>query len=69
MALIATSLPEFPDWSDLSLQTPATFVETWIAREGEGNVAGLFWSEASRIQPSGWGLADLEARHWRAAAG
>jgi len=58
--LIATSLPEFPDWSDLSLQTPATFVETWIAREGEGNVAGLFWSEASRIQPSGWGLADLK---------
>ncbi|HEY8741873.1 MAG TPA: GNAT family N-acetyltransferase [Chloroflexota bacterium] len=58
--LIATSMPEFPDWSDLDLQKPATFLETWVAREGEGRVAGLFWSEASRIEPSGWGLAELK---------
>jgi GNAT superfamily N-acetyltransferase len=57
--LLATALPEFPDWSDPALQTPAMFQESWLAREGDGRVAGLLWSEASRIEVSSWGLGEL----------
>lgn len=57
--LVATSLPEFPDWSDLDLQQPGMLQESWVAREGDGRVVGLLWSEATRIEPSAWGLVEL----------
>jgi len=57
--LVRTEDPEFPDWGDIHLKQPSMFGEGWTAREGEGKVAGLLWSEASRIDVGRWNLASL----------
>lgn len=57
--LIVTAIPEFPDWSDLELQKPGMFQESWLAREDQGRVVGLMWAEATRVEASSWGLGDL----------
>lgn len=56
--LVAADDADFPDWNDPTMQDPAQFAESWLARQNEDRVAGLIWGEVARITLDRWIVAN-----------